>query len=482
MITTLQSLRFIGVSLVVLAFLSGAAAIGLWTVSNHAWNNHITAARHAGKTLFDALAHNADLPTEVTATALPQADLPKAMAGQFERLSNMPRPALVTNFSVSLDPNALSGAQIKFAIVSPDLRYPISELALRDSRAARDTVGEVIALLANYCSPAIVLALAPGKDWTRFEAPSLWHCPANPKDYRLLAVLFACASLAILAGAILNIAQHFSQFAGKLGSQRRLGTAEAFEPTGTTELKEIISAFNAYRENERHHLAERALVLSGVSHDLGTPATRLRLRAALIEDPELRGKFEADIDQMTGIIESVLTYTRAELSTEAPRQMSLRSLVEAVVADYADVGRPVSFGDSQPLVVEGGQSIFMSRRGQSALREDEKVVIKGRPIALHRALSNLIDNALKYGRRAVLRLETDADMAHVFVEDEGGDTSAIDLQTLSAPFERGENAAATQGFGMGLTITSAIALEHGGTLTFERGKSGTVARLSLKRG
>ena len=72
-----------------------------------------------------------------------------------------------------------------------------------------------------------------------------------------------------------------------------------------------MSAVNSYLENEREQLSKRAIVLSGVSHDLGTPATRLRLRAALIKERDLCEKLEADIDSMTEMIESVLTYTRA---------------------------------------------------------------------------------------------------------------------------------------------------------------------------
>jgi signal transduction histidine kinase len=242
-----------------------------------------------------------------------------------------------------------------------------------------------------------------------------------------------------------------------------------------------VDAVNAYRETERKHLAERALVLSGVSHDLGTPATRLKLRAELISDPDLRRKFEADIDQMTGIIESVLTYTRAELSTETARPVSLISLVDAVVADYADVGRPVTFDGSHKIVIEGGQSIFMSRRGRTEVSEDVPVVLMARPIALQRALSNLIDNALKYGRRASVRIETDPAHAHVLVEDEGGPGALAELETMTAPFQRGQNATPIEGYGMGLTIASTIALEHGGGLTFEPGRNGVIARLTIAR-
>lgn len=97
--------------------------------------------------------------------------------------------------------------------------------------------------------------------------------------------------------------------ADRLRVRRALGGPTTYEAEGLRELRKIVDALNTYFEAERSHLQERAAVLSGVSHDLAAPATRLRLRAALIQDCGLREWLEVEIDKMTGIIESVLTYT-----------------------------------------------------------------------------------------------------------------------------------------------------------------------------
>ena len=214
---------------------------------------------------------------------------------------------------------------------------------------------------------------------------------------------------------------------------------------------------------------------------LGTPATRLKLRTALIPDADLRAKLESDIDSMTGIIESVLTYTRAELDAEAPRQISLTSLIESIVADYQDTGSPVEFSGTEKLSVQGGQSLFMSRRGTGSLPEDDKVIVMARPIALGRAVSNLIDNAIKYGRRAKVGLEKDADSAMITVEDEGTNITAQEIKQLMAPFKRGSNTQTVGGYGLGLTIVSTVAALHGGTLTFEPGSKGLLAKITILR-
>ena len=99
---------------------------------------------------------------------------------------------------------------------------------------------------------------------------------------------------------------------------------------------------------------------------------------------------------------------------------------------------------------------------------------------LQRAVSNLVDTALKYGRRAHVGLEAHADSAIITVEDEGpGDPAEI--EALIAPFRRGANAATAEGFGLGLTIVAAVAEQHGGRLTFDRGARGLCARLEIAR-
>jgi two-component system osmolarity sensor histidine kinase EnvZ len=107
---------------------------------------------------------------------------------------------------------------------------------------------------------------------------------------------------------------------------------------GPDELRALINVINEYQKAEQESLAKRAAFLSGVSHDLGTPATRLRLRTEFITYKDLQRKMHADIDQMTQMIKSVLSYTQSEMRMEDLRRISLISLIEAIVADYEDAG------------------------------------------------------------------------------------------------------------------------------------------------
>lgn len=366
-------------------------------------------------------------------------------------------------------------------MVSGDLVYPLADVSGGGADAAAETLGALAQVLASYCSDPAVYASADGGPWHVIDGGGVWGCDGAPTDYRLLAAGIALLALGATLTAALNTAGHFTRFAELLRSRRRLGGPESYDTEGPRELRDIVAAVNAYLENERAQLEQRALVLSGVSHDLGTPATRLRLRAALIEDAELRERLESDIDRMTGMIESVLTYTRAELSAEAPRQISLSSLIEATVADYQDIGRPVELIAAEPRRVEGGGSVFTAKRGRRAVPENRPVLVTARPVSLQRAISNLIDNALKYGRRASVQLEVTAARATIVIEDEGAETSVDDIEALKAPFARGKNAGTVQGFGLGLTIAATVAEQHGGQLRFEKGSHGLRACLEIAR-
>lgn len=476
------ALRSLGGIWVIAAFALGILCAALWFASSRAWDRHLTNAYVVGFSIYESLNAGALPPQGTTFSVLAGDDLTQALAGKFERLSDAPRPAYVTHASIrprNADP--IRGQALGLTVVSDKLQYKLSELLSGPSATPAEKMGQITRLLATFCSHATLYAHNDHDSWIRISGDPLWSCEARPRDYRLPAVFIAVVAIAIMMTQVANITATFQTFAQALHARRRLGGPEVYTTEGPAELRDIVDAVNSYLQAERESLSKRAVVLSGVSHDLGTPATRLRLRTALIEDDELRGKLEGDIDQMTGMIESALTYTRAELNVEDPRQLSLSSLVEALVADYQDTGRHVILEETKPVIVEGGASVFMSRKGHGTVPEDRRVLVTARPISLQRAISNLIDNALKYGRRATVALVTDAETATVIVEDEGTELSVEDIERLLAPFTRGDNTQRIDGTGLGLTIVATIATMHGGTLSYEAGRVGLRACFTIQR-
>ena len=468
--------------MVLAALFMGGGTVWMWEKSTSDWRAHGTASYDAGVTLYYAMQNGTAPPAGMKVSPLHADDQIHAANGLFRQIAGAPPASRVTIVPILPDvANQITGASVTMAILSPDITYGLADLPHRDGQTAAETMGAITRKLATFCSDPFVVARMGDVDWVEIEGNSVWGCAAAPPDRRILAALLAVVATGILMTVALNLPVSFLSFAGQLSNRRRVGGPTRYDPTGPQELQEIIKAVNSYLEIEHEQLAGRAAVLSGVSHDLGTPATRLRLRAALIQDPNLRQKFETDIDSMTGIIESVLTYTRVEMGAEEPRNLSLTSLLDAIVANYQDVGRPVTLRKAKDVIVQGGKSIFMSRQGYGVVSNDRDTVVYGRPISLERAITNLIENALKYGRRATVSLEANAQSATIIIEDEGSESSAAEIEQLLAPFQRGENTTTIDGHGLGLTIVATIAKLHGGRLTFEDSATGVTARLVIQR-
>ncbi|WP_251363725.1 sensor histidine kinase [Epibacterium ulvae] len=475
-------MRRLGQIWVLVAALSGVLFSGVWIGSSRAWDRHLTQSFVAGFSLYEALRQGTPLPQDIRAEPMSHEQSALAEAGRFERLNQAPHPAYVTNLSIhssSIDP--LLGDTLTLAIVSDRLRYRVGDITPRAEASAAEKLGNVTQILATYCSNPVIYARYGLGPWLQVNGTSIWGCSARPTDWRLPAAFGLFLVMAVLLSQVVRVASLFEAFARRLRQHRRLGGPESYESDGPSELKEVVEAVNLYLEAEHDSLSKRAVVLSGISHDLGTPATRLRLRARLIEDAALRSKLEGDIDQMTGMIESVLTYTRAELNLEEPRELSLSSLVEALVDDYRDVGHPVDLVENAPLVVHGMGSLFQSRKGSATIPQDRRVIVTCRPVGLQRALSNLIDNAIKYGRTARVTLQADSRFATVLIEDEGTEFTLDDINRMMAPFQRGHNTTQIEGTGLGLSIVVTIVSIHGGTLTFEQGDVGLRARVVLPR-
>lgn len=475
-------LRTLGLLGMLAGFAAGVAAAWLWFASVQGWERYLSRAYATGVGLYETLRYDLPPPEGVVVTPLSPAQAALADRGEFVQMPELPSPAFVTNVSlIDPGPDLLSGTVLSLGIVSGTLQYPVAEIASADAHAAAQKLGSVTRLLAAYCSEPVLFARHADGPWMRIDGTAVWGCGAAPRDLRLAAVLLSLAAFVVLVTLVSDTSAHFDRFARALRDRRRLGGPDAYAIEGPAELREIVAAVNVYLDAEREQLSKRAVVLSGISHDLGTPATRLRLRTALIPDRELREKLDADIDRMTGMIESVLTLTRSELNAEAPRQLSLSALVEALVDDYRDVGKPVELRPGAPSVVLGGASLFSSQRGHGARPAPHDIRVTGRPVSLQRAVSNLVENALKYGRRATVGIEADMTHARITVEDEGSEMSIAEIESVIAPFRRGANHGRVNGFGLGLTIVDTVAQQHGGRLYFEEGAHGLRACLEILR-
>lgn len=278
-----------------------------------------------------------------------------------------------------------------------------------------------------------------------------WHWLA----WGLLALALALAVAGFIVSRINRPLRALGRAALRVG---RGQTPDPLPETGADELKRLAAAFNHMARDLARHEQDRAEVLAGISHDLRTPLTRLRLEAEMsVADAAAREAAVADIEQMEAVISQFMDYARGDSGEQAE------------VADLA------------ALLTEAGQR-------QQALGRDLQMAIAPLPVvavrrrALSRAIVNLIDNAYKYGAGPVeLRAGQEGDAIAIAVLDRGPGIPPEESERMKRPFARLDSARSNVGgTGLGLAIVDRVARLHGGSFDLlPREGGGLEARLTV---
>jgi signal transduction histidine kinase len=241
-------------------------------------------------------------------------------------------------------------------------------------------------------------------------------------------------------------------------SAERLGVDLTMPPLavrGPRELRTTIQAFNRMQHRLQRFLEDRTQMLAAISHDLRAPLARLRLRAELVSDGEQQRKMFDDLEAMNAMIESTLAFARDDARQEPRKLVDLGVLVGDVCEDVGDAGGKVSCSASR------GTDVCC------------------RPSLVRRAVTNLVENAVRYGGGAQVRIAHDADRVTIIVDDDGPGIPADELEKVFAPFYRRELARdpAKAGVGLGLSIARTVAREHGGDVTLQNREGGGLSAL-----
>lgn len=233
----------------------------------------------------------------------------------------------------------------------------------------------------------------------------------------------------------------------------RLGRGEETEPlpeSGTTEIKRLTQAFNSMSLRLRRFVQGRTQMLAGISHDLRTPITALRLRTDLVDDEENRDRMQHLIDDLHHLTESTLALAKDESFTEKSDKVDVSSLIDGICDDLTDAGLAVT---------------SEVQRG---------VTLVCRPYSLRRAIRNIAENGVKYGKCAKIYVTDDERNVRIIVEDEGPGIPAEQVEKAFQPFVRleGSRSRETGGSGLGLAITRSIILNHGGDIALSNRPEG----------
>lgn len=305
----------------------------------------------------------------------------------------------------------------------------------------------------------VAVPLADGQ-WLSFTTALPESGSAFSRQFLLSMIVMAIVIFTVSFWAVRRVT---APLAAVSTAAERLGNdldASPMPETGTIEARQAARAFNTMQARLRGLIESRTSMLAAISHDLRTPLTLLRLRAENIENRQERDKMLATIAEMDSMIGATLQFARDEATAELRRSTDIAALVQSTVDDMVDAGMPVKMQTIEPIVSDC------------------------RPDALKRAIRNLLDNAVKYGKAASVAIRATPEAIEIIIDDEGPGIPEQYLSRVFDPFYRLEESRSreTGGVGLGLAIAQSIVQAQRGTLTLSnRTAGGLRARIALPR-
>jgi signal transduction histidine kinase len=276
----------------------------------------------------------------------------------------------------------------------------------------------------------------------------------------LVTLVFMAASVTILGvWAARVLTEPLRSFAAAAESFQPESELASLPERGPDEIRAAARALNRMRARVKELVESRTRMLAAVSHDLRTPITRLQLRSEFIDDPSLRIRMLDELAHMNTMVESILVFLRGGNPRQAATMIDIATSVQTICDQFADMAHDVLYQGPDHLVLEA------------------------HPEELRRAITNLVDNAVRHGRQVTVRLVASGPTISIAVEDDGPGIADANKESMQQPFVRGDAARGmndNNGFGLGLSITRAAVQAHGGTLELiDRVPSGLIARITL---
>jgi signal transduction histidine kinase len=303
----------------------------------------------------------------------------------------------------------------------------------------------------------VAIPLADGQ-WLSFATALPESGLTFSRQFLLSMGIMAIVILAVSVWAVRRVAAplaSLSMAAERLGNDLN---APPVPESGTIETQQASRAFNAMQARLRGLIENRTRMLAAISHDLRTPLTLMRLRAESIENAGEREKMLATIAEMDSMVAATMLFARDEARAEPRRPTDLAALLASAVHDMADAGFPVTMEPATPVTYEC------------------------QPGALKRALTNLLENAVKYGRQARAAIRSTPRVIEITIDDQGPGLPEEELARVFQPFYRveGSRSRETGGIGLGLAIALSVVQAHGGQLVLaNRSEGGLRAKVTL---
>jgi len=267
-----------------------------------------------------------------------------------------------------------------------------------------------------------------------------------PASARIFALWITLPGLLLILIAIVFLKNQTRPIVNLAKAAEKFGKGEyvkEFRPSGAKEIRLAAYEFDRMRKRISIHLNQRSEMLSGISHDLRTPLTRLKLQLALLKQQDLAKKMSEDIEEMERMLNEYLEFSRHQKNEET-ETIDLNNLIENITQKYQD------------------------KKIDTKLDENQKINM--RPNSIKRCLVNLIDNGLSYGEKVNILTKNTTDNVIIMIDDNGPGIPENEYQNVMKPFyridkSRGQN---KSGVGLGLSIANDIIRAHGGSISFEK--------------
>lgn len=259
-----------------------------------------------------------------------------------------------------------------------------------------------------------------------------------------------------------KITRPLSRLAAAANDLGRGKEVAPLQEEGPQDVRDTLIAFNRMNDRLQRFVSDRTRMLAALSHDLRTPMTSMRLRLELMPPSDERDKLLSSLEEMQQMSEASLDFVRQSGDVEPTRAVDVTALLDSLCEDLSDLGMAVSFA------------------------ETDKQVLDVRPLSLKRALRNVIENAVKYGGRAEVSVQTRDNNLVVVVGDNGSGIPPDMLNSVFEPFVRVEESRSrnTGGMGLGLSIARQIVASHGGEIRLSNpapGETGLTVEIILPR-
>lgn len=279
-----------------------------------------------------------------------------------------------------------------------------------------------------------------------------------PSSVRIFALWITLPGLLLIFVAIIFLKNQTRPIVNLAKNAEKFGRGEyvkEFRPSGALEVRQATYEFDRMKKRITRHLNQRSEMLSGISHDLRTPLTRLKLQLAFIKEKNLVQKMTEDIDEMERMLNEYLDFARGQRS-EKTETINMITLIQNIINKYE--GKNINF-------------VF-----------EKDIEFNGRHNSVKRCIINLIDNSLAFGKKVEIDIKKTSNNILIIIEDDGPGIPVNEIENVFKPFYRIDKSRSQNksGVGLGLSISSDIIRSHGGNISLEKSRmDGLLVKITL---